>query len=99
MAFGLVYGRDSDNEHPIWIFATNEGKRLNLGFVYRQRTLRTVQKEFDGILCDEIEAKLLGRSFDKWDSKDREEKAKLGGYEKHCPRSWEGARWASRDTS
>ena len=98
MAFGLLYGRDLQTmKHPDAAFRNQRREEIESRLCLLARELcERFQKEFDGILCDDIETKLLGRSFDKWDPKDREEKAKLGGYEKHCPSVMaKGARWAA----
>jgi C_GCAxxG_C_C family probable redox protein len=98
MAFGLLYGRDLQTmKHPDPDFRNQRREEIESRLCLQARELcERFKKEFDGILCDEIEAKLLGRSFDKWDPKDREEKARLGGYERHCPSVMaKGARWAA----
>jgi C_GCAxxG_C_C family probable redox protein len=48
------------------------------------------------IICDDIEVKLFGRSFDKWNPEERKEKARLGGYEGKCPTVvGKATRWAA----
>jgi C_GCAxxG_C_C family probable redox protein len=98
MAFGLLYGRDLQTmKHPDPDFRNQRKEEIESRLCLLARELcERFQKEFDSIICDEIERKLLGRSFDKWDPKDREEKARLGGYERHCPSVMaKGARWAA----
>ncbi len=98
MAFGLLYGRDLETmKHPDASFRNQQREEIESRLCLLSRELcDRFQKEFESILCDEIERKLMGRSFDKWDPKDREEKARLGGYERHCPGVMaKGARWAA----
>jgi len=54
------------------------------------------EEEYGSIICDDIEIKLFGRSFDKWNPEDREEKGRLGGYEDKCPSVvGKAARWVA----
>jgi hypothetical protein len=41
--------------------------------------------EYSSFLCDDIEKKVFGRSFDKWNPAEREKKEKMGGHKDKCP--------------
>lgn len=54
------------------------------------------EKEYGSIICDDIETKLFGRSFDKWNPEERKEKDRMGGHDDKCPSVvGRGARWVA----
>lgn len=42
-------------------------------------------EEYGGILCKEVQKKIMGRSYNLWDPKDREEMNAAGGHTVKCP--------------
>ena len=98
MAFGLLYGRDRqtmkdpDTEMNAQRRQEAEEKLGNLTKKLRAK----FEGEFGSILCDDIEMKIFGRSFDKWNPKDRKEKDSLGGHDDKCPMVvGKATRWAA----
>jgi len=52
-------------------------------------------EEYGSVLCKDIQTKILGRSYNFWDPKDREEFEKAGGHAEKCPDVvGKAARWA-----
>jgi hypothetical protein len=87
MALGLLYGRDSDTmKHPNKEVRSQRREEIEhkLGTLIKNLRSR-FEAEYGSIICDDIEVKLFGRSFDKWNPEERKEKARLGGYEGKCP--------------
>ena len=41
--------------------------------------------EYGSFLCDDIEKRIFGQSFDKWNPADRQKKEELGGHKDKCP--------------
>ncbi|MEM2942366.1 MAG: C-GCAxxG-C-C family protein [Candidatus Bathyarchaeia archaeon] len=63
---------------------------LNLG--EREKCMTLAKKlhdkfmaEYGSILCKDIQTKILGRSYNFWDPKDREEFDRAGGHTDKCP--------------
>ena len=87
MAFGLLYGRDSQTmKHP------DPEVRLNRFREIEDRLDRLIQRlaerfteKYGSTICKDIEANLFGRSFDKWNPEERKEKDRLGGHLDKCP--------------
>jgi C_GCAxxG_C_C family probable redox protein len=51
--------------------------------------------EYGSIICKDIQTKILGRSYNFWDPKDREEFDRAGGHTDKCPDVvGKAARWA-----
>jgi C_GCAxxG_C_C family probable redox protein len=96
MALSLLYGRDLQtmtHSDPDRRFKGREKLELKLGQLIKRLRAR-FEEEFGSILCDDIEKKIFGRSFDKWDPADREEKERLGGHQNKCPMVvGKGTRW------
>ena len=98
MALGLLFGRDaktmklSDQEERMDRFREIEGRMGNLIKALTER----FKAEYGSTICNDIEAKLFGRSFDKWNPEDRKEKDRLGGHKDKCPSVvGNAARWVS----
>lgn len=87
MALGILYGRDvetmtyADPEERMNRFHQIEGKLNDLIKVLTEK----FNAEYGSTICNDIETKLFGRSFDKWNPEDRKEKDRLGGYKEKCP--------------
>jgi len=98
MALGLLYGRDRETmKHPDEEvrFHRREDIESRLGTLIKKLRGR-FDEEYGSIICDDIEVKLFGRSFDKWNPEERDEKARLGGYEGKCPTVvGNAARWTA----
>ena len=99
MAFGLLYGRDLETmKHPD---AELRARRrveieLKLGILFKKLKAK-YDEEYGSILCDGIETKIFGRSFDKWNPEDRKIKEELGGHATKCPAViGKGARWVAQ---
>ena len=97
MALGLLYGRklqemtvtDKDLRAKLY---PKEVKMLSLA----KKLCEKFEKEYNSTICDQIESRMFGRSFDKWDPKDREEKARIQAHEEKCPAVvGKAARWVS----
>jgi C_GCAxxG_C_C family probable redox protein len=87
MAFGLLYGRDHESmTHPDPDVRKERREAIEnkLGMLVK-RLRERFEKEYGSMLCDDIEVKLFGRSFDKWNPEDRKEKVRLGAYGDKCP--------------
>jgi C_GCAxxG_C_C family probable redox protein len=87
MAFGLLYGRDIDT-----MKYADPAERLSRLHQIEDRMDNLIKElaekfkaEYGSTICNDIETKLFGRSFDKWNPAEREEKGKLGGYKEKCP--------------
>jgi len=98
MALGLLYGRDRETmKHPNEEvrFHRREEIESRLGTLIKKLRAR-FEGEYGSIICDDIETKVFGRSFDKWNPEDRKEKDRMGGHDDKCPSVvGKGARWAA----
>ena len=99
MALGILYGRDvetmtyADPEERMNRFHQIEGKLNDLIKVLTEK----FNAEYGSTICNDIETKLFGRSFDKWNPEDRKEKDRLGGYKEKCPSVvGNAARWIAQ---
>ena len=87
MALGLLYGRDRQTmKHP------DPETRLNRFREIEDRLDRLIKRladrfteKYGSTICKDIETKLFGRSFDKWNPEERKEKDRLGGHLDKCP--------------
>ena len=94
MAFGLLYGRSREEMlegarrgNP------KSGERLA---VLTRKLEEKFKAEYGSFLCDEIEKKIFGRSFEKWNPADRERKEEMGGHKDQCPSVvGKACRWAA----
>lgn len=88
MALGLFYGRDRETmKHPdAEVRAQRRGEiELKIGTLIKKLCAKFDQ-EYGSIICNDIETKIFGRSFDKWNPDDRKEKERLGGHDDKCPK-------------
>jgi C_GCAxxG_C_C family probable redox protein len=98
MALGLLYGRDEETmKHPDEAVRSQRWEEIEGKLCILIKKLRSkFEEEYGTIICDDIEVKLFGRSFDKWNPEERDEKARLGGYEGKCPTVvGNAARWTA----
>jgi len=98
MALGLLYGRNRVTmKHPDEKvrFHRREEIESRLGMLIKKLRAR-FEEEYGSIICDDIETKLFGRSFDKWNPEERKEKDRMGGHDDKCPSVvGKGARWVA----
>ena len=98
MALGLLYGRDRETmKHPDAELRSQRLKEIESELGTLTKKLRTkFEEEYGSIICDDIETKLFGRSFDKWNPEDRIEKDRMGGHDDKCPTVvGKAARWVA----
>jgi len=98
MALGLLYGRDRETmKHPDEEVRSQRREEIEhkLGTLIKRLRSR-FEEEYGSIICDDIETKLFGRSFDKWNPEERKEKDRMGGHDDKCPSVvGRGARWVA----
>ncbi|MCL5735608.1 MAG: C-GCAxxG-C-C family protein [Actinobacteria bacterium] len=76
LAVGSVYGRTRED------FASGPGQA---SFVVAKEVFDGFVGEFGGATCAEVQTKVMGRSFNMWDSNDFQAFLKAGGHEDKCP--------------
>ena len=88
MALGLFYGRDRETmKHPDPGVRAQRRDEIELRIGTLIKKLRAkFEEEYGSIICNDIETKIFGRSFDKWNAADRKEKERLGGHDDKCPK-------------
>jgi C_GCAxxG_C_C family probable redox protein len=88
MALGLLYGRDRETmKHPDASVRAQRREEIELKLGTLIKRLRAkFDEEYGSTICNDIETKLFGRSFDKWNPEDRKEKDRLGGHDDKCPK-------------
>ncbi|MEM2106277.1 MAG: C-GCAxxG-C-C family protein [Candidatus Bathyarchaeia archaeon] len=74
-AIGSKYGREEFND---------PGEREKC-MVLTMKLHDKFVSEYGSILCKDIQKKIMGRSFNLWDPKDREAFEKAGGHTDKCP--------------
>ncbi|WP_455281762.1 C-GCAxxG-C-C family (seleno)protein [[Eubacterium] cellulosolvens] len=42
-------------------------------------------EEYGSVICKDVQTKIMGRSYDFWNPKEREEFDKAGGHTEKCP--------------
>ena len=98
MALGLLFGRDLQTmKHPDVELRSRRREEIEqkLGTLIKNLRVR-FEEEYGSIICDDIETKLFGRSFDKWNPEDRIEKDRMGGHDDKCPTVvGKAARWVA----
>lgn len=98
MALGLLFGRDLEEmKHPDAEARAKRTEGIEIGIhTIIRKLFEKFKTEYGSVLCDDIERKVIGRSFDKWNPKDREEKDRLGGHKDKCPMVvGKAARWVT----
>ena len=69
---------------------------LRLGTLIKKLRAK-FDEEYGSIICNDIETRLFGRSFDKWNPEDRKEKERLGGHDDKCPKVvGKATRWVAQ---
>ena len=87
VAISLRYGRQAFSNPGQKEKSMKLAKKLHDRFI----------EEYGSVLCKDIQTKIIGRSFDLWDPKDREEFDKAGGHTDKCPDVvGKAARWTVR---
>jgi len=74
LAIGAVYGRDKAH------FAGGKNKESSR---IAKRLFDRFQQEFGGVLCSQVQTRLMGRSFNLWT--DMKEFEAAGGHKDKCP--------------
>ena len=98
MAIGLLFGRSLQDAK-----IADPEARLQRGQEIELRQMQLIKKLFDrfereygSVFCDDIERKIFGRSFDKWNPEERMEKDRMGGHTAKCPMVvGRAVRWAA----
>ena len=89
-AIGCYFGRSKsefENNSEDWRFSSKLAKKVREKFV----------EEFGSVICNEVQKKKLGRSYDLWDPEDNKAFNKAGAHEDKCPDvTGKAARFAAR---
>jgi C_GCAxxG_C_C family probable redox protein len=94
MAFSLLYGRS--HEDMLEGYRSGKPKSGEKLAVLTRKLGEKFKEEYGSFLCDDIEKKVFGRSFDKWNPADREKKEEMGGHKDKCPSVvGKASRWAA----
>ena len=97
MALGLLFGRDVETmkyADPVERISRLNQIEDRMDKLIKELTER-FKAEYGSVICNDIEIKLFGRSFDKGNPAERAEKGKLG-YKEKCPSVIGNAsRWVS----
>lgn len=99
MALGLLYGRDQETmKHPDANLRAQRRDEIELKLGTLIKTFRAkFDEEYGSMICNDIETRIFGRSFDKWNPEDRKEKDRLGGHDDKCPKVvGKAARWVAQ---
>lgn len=78
VAIGCYFGRSKDefdNDSEDWRFSSKLAKKIRKRFV----------EEFGSVICNEVQKKKLGRSYDLWDPEDNKAFNEAGAHEDKCP--------------
>jgi C_GCAxxG_C_C family probable redox protein len=75
VAISLSYGRQA---------FSNPGQKEKCAKLAKKLHDRFIE-EYGSVLCKDIQTKIMGRSYDMWDPKDRQEFDKAGGHTDKCP--------------
>lgn len=78
VAIGCYFGRgkdEFDNDSVNWIHSSKLAKKVRKKFV----------EEFGSVICNEVQKKKFGRSYDLWDSEDNKAFNEAGAHEDKCP--------------
>ncbi len=99
MALGLLYGRDRETmKHPDAEIRAQRREKIELKIGTLIQKLRAkFDEEYGSMICNDIETRIFGRSFDKWNPEDRKEKERLGGHDDKCPKVvGKATRWVAQ---
>jgi C_GCAxxG_C_C family probable redox protein len=83
MALSLLYGRSHEEMQSG--YQSGKGKSGEKLAILTKKLGEKFKAEYNSFLCDDIEKKVFGRSFDKWNPADREKKEEMGGHKDKCP--------------
>ena len=78
MALSCYLGRDYDQ------FPDPDCERIN-SYRLAARLQQKFEEEYGTSLCQGIQTKIMGRSFNLWDPKDKEAFLEAGGHDDKCP--------------
>jgi C_GCAxxG_C_C family probable redox protein len=78
MALSLLYGRSYEAMRKG--YQGDEEKWVERLRILTKKLGDKFNQEYNSFLCNDIEKKIFGRSFDKWDPADREKKEAMGGH-------------------
>jgi len=83
MALSLLYGRTYEDMQKG--YRSSKEKTEEKLPLLTKKLGGKFEKEYNSLLCNDIEKKIFGRSFDKWDPTEREKKEEMGGHKDKCP--------------
>jgi len=87
MALGFLFGRDRETmTHPDEGIRSERREEItnrlgDLILRFRERFM----EDYGSTICNDIEMKIFGRSFDSLKKEERDEKDRLGGHQDKCP--------------
>ena len=87
MALGLLFGRDRETmTHPDESIRSERREEITnrLGALILRLRERFME-DYGSTICNDIEMKIFGRSFDSLKKEERDEKDRLGGHQDKCP--------------
>ena len=94
MALSLLYGRSYEAMRKG--YQPGEEKSAERLRILTKKLAEKFLQEYNSLLCNDIEKKLFGRSFDKWNPAEREKKEEMGGHKTKCPSvAGKAARWVA----
>ena len=94
MALSLLYGRSIEEMRKG--HQSGKGKTEEKLALLTKKLAEKFEKEYNSLLCNDIEKKLFGRSFDKWNPAERQKKEEMGAYKDKCPSVvGKACRWAA----
>ena len=94
MALSLLYGRSIEEMRQG--HQGGRGKTEDKLAFLTKRLAEKFEMEYGSYICNDIEKKLFGRSFDKWDPAERRRKEEMGAYKDKCPSVvGKAARWVA----
>jgi C_GCAxxG_C_C family probable redox protein len=94
MALGLLYGRSIEEMRKG--HQGGKGKTEEKLALLTKKLAEKFEKEYNSQLCNDIEKRLFGRSFDKWNPAERKKKEEMGAYTDKCPSVvGKAARWVA----
>ena len=94
MALSLLYGRSVEEMRKG--HQGGKGKTEDKLALLTKKLAERFEKEYSSHLCNDIEKRLFGRSFDKWNPEERKKKEEMGAYKDKCPSVvGKAARWVA----
>jgi C_GCAxxG_C_C family probable redox protein len=94
MALSLLYGRSYDD--MMKGYESSKGPLEGKLDLLIKKLGERFEQEYNSLLCNDIEKKIFGRSFDKWNPADRAKKEEMGGHKDKCPSVvGKAARWVA----